>query len=161
MELAGAEIAFFDAGIFDGIKNDLPEGDVSGVPVVRIFFDDEARVRRPLAEEKRAVADEVGRERPGGAALVERRKCSEHTGVDRKKRGERGEGWEIRGGPLKRDDERAGVGRGDAERGGVFEGTVVERGGGLDRIKQVRIFGAERGGKNPSPRLHEIIGGER
>ena len=90
MELAGAKIAFFDAGVFDWIKNDLFEGDLIYVPVVRIFFDNEAGVGRPLAEKKWAVADEVGREGPGGAALVERRKFSEDAWVDREECGERG-----------------------------------------------------------------------
>ena len=61
VELAGAEIAFFDAGIFDGIEHDLLQRGVGGVPVVGIFFDDEAGVGRPPAEEERTVADEIGR----------------------------------------------------------------------------------------------------
>ncbi len=161
VELAGAEGALFSVGILDGKEGDLLELRGGGFPVVRVFLDEDADVGRPFFEGERAVADEVAGARPGGAAFFHAAEFCNGARIEREPRGERDERGQIRRGLSEGDDDHAGVGRGEAEGGGIgeFAGVVGFR--VFHGVKIRGVVGGECGVERATPGIDEILREER
>ena len=160
MELAGAEHALFDGGVFDRIEADGVELYAGGVPVTRILGDDEDGVGLPLGEGEGAVGDQVAGLGPFAATLGAAAELVEARLVERAEMGGGEDREKVGRAKRKGEDERAGIGGFDADGGEILAAAFEVIARADEGEDDVGALTAELGLEETAEGGEKIIGGD-
>ena len=161
MEFAAAEGALFGEEVGDGAEFDGVERDLLDVPVERVLAHDDAAGHFPFFQRESAVAHEgtgPGPKRIERIHLAVLEDCARVHGDPAVVAEEL---QEVRDRILELDDERARVGRAEADGPEVLGLTGVEMLGAADTVQHRGVFGAEARREHPLVTEEEIGGGHR